>query len=75
MSTRRIVHGPALAALRDAYGITQADMAAALGISGAYLSNIEAGRRPGTMSLARAAAAHLGVDLVAITYPDLAGVA
>lgn len=68
-TTQRTIHGPALAALRVAYGITQADLAAVMGISGSYLSNIEAGRKPGTMQLARLAAKHIGVDLVAITAP------
>ncbi|XKK40338.1 helix-turn-helix transcriptional regulator [Nocardiopsis sp. ARC36] len=67
MTTRRTIHGAALAALRVAYGITQSDLAAVMGISGAYLNNIEAGRKPGTMKLARAASAHIGVDLAAIT--------
>lgn len=67
--TTRIIHGPALAALRGAYGITQADLAAVMGISGAYLSNIEAGRKPGTMYLARLAADHIGCPLLAITVP------
>lgn len=69
MTTRRTIHGPALAALRDAYGITQAELAAVMGISHAYLNNIEAGRKPGTMKLARAAAAHLGCPLLAIVAP------
>lgn len=68
--TTRIIHGPALAALRDAYGITQADLAAVMGISGPYLNNIEAGRRPGNMRLARLASDHIGCPLLAITVPS-----
>lgn len=69
MTTKRSIHGPALAVIRDAYGIQQTALAAAMGISGAYLANIEAGRRRGSVKLARAAAEHIGIDLAAITTP------
>ncbi|MDF0489865.1 short-chain fatty acyl-CoA regulator family protein [Sphingomonas sp. H39-1-10] len=46
MTTRRIYAGHELRALRDRLGISQAAMAARIGLSVSYLSQIESGHRP-----------------------------
>jgi predicted transcriptional regulator/transcriptional regulator with XRE-family HTH domain len=62
MTTRRIYAGHELRALRDRLGISQATMAARLGLSVSYLSQIESGHRPLTprvlAALASEAPAH-----------------
>jgi transcriptional regulator with XRE-family HTH domain len=59
--------GATVRALREAYGWRTVKFAAAVGISPAYLSNIEAGRRHLPVDLARKVADVLGVPLAAIT--------
>jgi transcriptional regulator with XRE-family HTH domain len=59
--------GATVRALREAYGWRNVKFAAAVGISSAYLSNIEAGRRHLPADLARKMADVLGVPLAAIT--------
>lgn len=63
--------GATLRALRDARGATTAEMAALLGISYSYLSNIEAGRRPLTPALLVKVAHILAVPQLAILRPGL----
>jgi transcriptional regulator with XRE-family HTH domain len=62
--------GETLRALRKAHELKQIEMAAALGISHAYLANIEAGRKAASMTLCRQAATILRVPLAAITIAD-----
>jgi transcriptional regulator with XRE-family HTH domain len=59
--------GATIKALRKAHELKQVEMAVALGISHAYLSNIEAGRKAAPMALCRQAAKILRVPLAAIT--------
>ncbi|MGC4111151.1 MAG: helix-turn-helix domain-containing protein [Nocardioides sp.] len=47
---------------RVANGMSQADLAAAIGVSNSYLSHIEAGRRPVSETIRLQIAAQLGVD-------------
>jgi tetratricopeptide (TPR) repeat protein len=54
--------GERIRALRSTRGISQADLANALGISNSYLSHIEAGRRPVTAAMAAEIARALGVE-------------
>lgn len=59
--------GATLRAFRKAHGLKLVEMAVALGISHAYLSNIEAGRKAAPMDLCKHAAKVLRVPLAAIT--------
>ena len=65
--------GATLRALRKAHGLRLGEMAAALGISHAYLSNVEAGRKSAPLLLCRKAAALMRVPLAAITIEDYEG--
>ena len=56
----RKVHGPALKALRGALGIPAWKFANDCGISAAYLSNIEAGRKQPSEEIVTAMARRLG---------------
>ena len=53
--------------LRTANGISQADLAASVGVSKSYLSHIEAGRRPISAALAQRLAQTLGIDVEQLT--------
>jgi transcriptional regulator with XRE-family HTH domain len=62
--------GETLRALRKAHGLKLVEMAVALGISHAYLSNIEAGRKAAPIPLCKQAAKVLRIPLAAITVAD-----
>jgi transcriptional regulator with XRE-family HTH domain len=62
--------GATIRALRKAHELKLIELAVALDISHAYLSNIEAGRKPASMALCRQAAKILRVPLAAITVAD-----
>lgn len=62
--------GATIRALRKAHELKLIELAAALEISHAYMSNIEAGRKPASMTLCRQAAKILRVPLAAITVAD-----
>lgn len=64
--------GATLRALRETRGWKLGDFATELGISYAYLSNIEAGRKPLTNQLLAKASALLQVDQIAIAHPRAA---
>jgi transcriptional regulator with XRE-family HTH domain len=66
--------GETIRALRKAHGLKLIELAVALGISHAYLSNIEAGRKAAPIPLCRQAAKILRVPLAAITIADYAGI-
>lgn len=59
--------GATLRALREAHGLKLGEMAAAMDISHAYLSNIESGRKHAPMLLCKMAAALMRVPVAAIT--------
>lgn len=63
--------GATLRAFREKSGLKLGQAANALNISYAYLSNIEAGRKPLTSVLLARAAALYGVPQAAIARPDL----
>ena len=65
----RRTNGASLAAIRKMAGIRQGALAAAAGITGAYLSMIETKGRQPEPEVAARIAAELGVPLDAITYP------
>lgn len=71
MEATRLVNGATIAALREALGIKQNKLADTVGISGPFLSNIEAGRKQPGPATTRALADAMGVPLDAITYPAL----
>lgn len=64
----RKIHGPAVKAIRNALGIPAWSFANDCGISAAYLSNIEAGRKQPSEEIITAIAARLGEPKDAITY-------
>lgn len=66
--TQRLILGPAVKALREAYGIKQSDLAIRCDITPGFLSNLESGRKQPSASKAREIAGQLGVPLDAITY-------
>lgn len=60
-------NGPAIRALREAYGWKAYKFANAVGIDPGYLCNIEAGRRQASPTIIRRIATTLGVPLAAIS--------
>lgn len=66
--TQRLILGPAVKAIREAYGIKQSDLAIRCDITPGFLSNVEAGRKQPSPHKAREIAQRLGVPLDAITY-------
>jgi len=62
--------GATLRALREARGVRVGELAAQLDISHAYLSNIEAGRKPLTAPLLTRVADLLGIRPIALVRPD-----
>jgi transcriptional regulator with XRE-family HTH domain len=64
--------GATIKALRDAHGLKLGELAVALGISHAYLSNIEAGRKHAPLATCRQIAKLLRIPLAAITIANYA---
>ena len=62
--------GAVIKALREAYGLSAAELGPAVGITRRYLSYIEAGSKLAPVVLCRKIADHLGVPLAAITVAD-----
>lgn len=65
-----IRRGETLRAIREASGLRVGETALGMGISSPYLSNIEAGRKRLSPSLAHKAAAILNCRPVALLRPD-----
>ncbi|MBN8883343.1 MAG: helix-turn-helix transcriptional regulator [Salana multivorans] len=66
-TAERVRTGATVRALREANGWRLGKFATAIGVSHAYLANIEAGRRRLPVDLARQVATTLNVPLAAIT--------
>lgn len=64
----RLVHGPAVRALREALGIKHGVFAIDCLISPGYLTNIEKGAKQPSPTVTAAIAKRLGVSVDAITY-------
>lgn len=62
--------GAVIKALREAYGLKAAELAATAGVTRRYLSYIEAGTKLAPVVLCRKIADALGVPLAAITVAD-----
>jgi transcriptional regulator with XRE-family HTH domain len=62
--------GATIRALREAHGLKLGELAAALGKSHSFVSNIECGRKEAPIPLCREIADLLGVPLAAITVAD-----
>jgi transcriptional regulator with XRE-family HTH domain len=62
-------NGPAIAAIREARGISVGAFANRINKSYSYVCNIEAGRKPGSPEVIRAIADELNVPLDAVTIP------
>ena len=67
-NSKRLVHGAAVRAIREALGIKHGEFAISVDITPGYLTNIEAGRKQPSAEVAVAIAKRLGVPLDAITY-------
>lgn len=69
--TRRAfkANGAAIAAIREARGISVGAFAGRINKSYSYLCNIEAGRKPGSPEVLRLIADELNVPLDAVTIP------
>lgn len=65
---KRKVNGAAVAALREAVGISQVELARRVEISATHLNRIESGEREASPTLIRKLADTLGVSLDAITH-------
>lgn len=68
MDSKRLTHGAAVRAIREALGVKHGEFAINCDISPAYLTNIESGRKQPSAAVAVAIAQRLGVPLDAITY-------
>lgn len=68
MNSKRMIHGPAVRAIREALGIKHGEFAIRCLVSPGYLTNIEAGRKQPSPEVATAIAKNLGVPLDAIAY-------
>lgn len=64
----RLVHGPAVKALREAIGVKHGVFAVECLISPGYLTNIEKGKKQPSPAVAARIAERLGVSLDTITY-------
>lgn len=62
-------NGAAIAAIREARGLSVGAFAGRIGVSYSYLSNIEAGRKPGSPEVLRRIADEFNCDLDAVTTP------
>lgn len=67
-STKRMTHGPAVRAIREALGIKHGEFAIRCDMSPGYLTNIESGRKQPSPAAAKRIADQLGIPLDAITY-------
>jgi len=67
--------GAALAALREAAGLSQAQLASAVGVGPDMLSRYESGARQPSVETAHKIAGALGVDFAAITTGGLRDIA
>jgi transcriptional regulator with XRE-family HTH domain len=70
-----IRRGATIKALRQAYGLSVAEMAVAVGVGARYLNYIEAGSRSAPLELCAKIARRLDVALAAITVEDYAKLA
>jgi excisionase family DNA binding protein len=68
MASRR-TNGVAIRELRTALGISQTELAAAVGVNKSAICRLEGGKQPKTFETTRRIANRLGVRLDAITYP------
>jgi transcriptional regulator with XRE-family HTH domain len=68
MATTRRILGPAVRAIRDAYGLRHGELAGRAKITPGYLTLIEQGRRQPSPAVAARIALGLGVSLDSITY-------
>lgn len=68
MNSKRLTHGPAIRAIREALGIKHGEFALRCDITPGYLSNVEAGRKQPSPAAAKRIADNLGVPLDAIAY-------
>ena len=66
----QVRQGAALKTFREIRGLKVGELANALGISYAYLSNIESGRKRLTPQLLAKVAEHLDIPQVALIHPD-----
>lgn len=68
MNSKRLTHGGAVRAIREALGIRHGEFAIRCGITPGYLTNVEAGRKQPSAAVASVISKQLAVPLDAITY-------
>lgn len=68
MNSKRLTHGAAVRAIREALGIKHGEFAIQCDITPGYLTNVEAGRKQPSAAVAATIAQRLGVPLDAVTY-------
>lgn len=68
MATTRKILGPAVRAIREAYGVRHGELAGRASVTPGYLTLIEQGRRQPSPAVAMRIAIALGVSLDSITY-------
>lgn len=69
---KRIAHGAAIRAIREAVGVSVSAFAPRVGVTQGYMSNVELGHKQPTIEFMGRVARELGVSLDAISYviPD-----
>lgn len=70
MSNKLRLNGHAVRAIRERSGIRQSALALSLGISRAYMANVESGRKAPGGDLAFRVAEQLNVPLAAIAFTE-----
>ncbi|MFF2454093.1 helix-turn-helix domain-containing protein [Isoptericola sp. NPDC058082] len=65
---QRLLHGPAVRALREALGIKHGVFAVEVGISPGYLTHVEKGAKQPSPAVVASIAKRLGVSIDQITY-------
>lgn len=73
-TTRRVINGEAVRAIREAIGVSQASLARRVEISKNHLSMVESGKSGASGDVTRRIATELGVSFEAITQVIVARV-
>lgn len=66
--SKRVAHGPAIRAIREATGVSISAFAPRVGVTQGYMSNVELGHKAPTVELMRRIADQLAVPLDAVSY-------
>jgi transcriptional regulator with XRE-family HTH domain len=66
--SKRVAHGPAIRAIREATGVSISAFAPRVGVTQGYMSNVELGHKVPTVEFMSRVAQALGVPLDAVSY-------